>query len=74
MTAVFDIGIILFLLLMLYRLILFSKDKRRQKKSLSSEFSKEGVKKYGFLVIFEFIMYILWSSVFLYFIYFFFIY
>jgi hypothetical protein len=71
MSRLFDIGLMLFLLIILYRITLLNKERKRLKAALEQKPGDEGAGKYRFFLLFQLSMYVLWGLIFFYYVYFF---
>ncbi len=71
MSRLFDIGLILFLLIILYRITLLNKERKRLKAALEQKPGNEGAGKYRFFLLFQLGMYVLWGVLFFYYVCFF---
>ncbi len=71
MSRLFDIGLMLFLLILLYRITLLNKERKRLKAALEQKPGDEGAGKYRFFLLFRLGMYVLWGVRFCYYVCFF---
>jgi hypothetical protein len=71
MSRLFDIGLMLFLLILLYRITLLNKERKRLKAALEHKPGDEGSGKYRFFLLFQLGMYVLWGVLFFYYVCFF---
>ncbi|MCB9264804.1 MAG: hypothetical protein H6558_07260 [Lewinellaceae bacterium] len=73
MRTIFNIGLLLLLLFVFFRLTHIRKEKLQLKTALEKEFSENKARHYRYLTIFQLIMHGLWIIIGLYFIYYFFL-
>lgn len=71
MSRLFDIGLMLFLLIILYRITLLNKERKRLKAALEQKPGDKGAGKYRFFLLFRLSMYVLWGVRFFYYVCFF---
>ena len=69
MNFIFDLGILVFLLFMGYRLSFIQKEKKQLEKKLASNYSEEVASKLNFMRFFQVAMFLLWLGLFTYFLY-----
>ena len=70
MNFIFDLGILIFLLFMGYRLSRIRKEKKQLKEKLAANFNEEDANKLKFMNFFQIAMSLLWVGLFAYFLYF----
>lgn len=71
MSRLFDIGLMLFLLILLYRITLLNKERKRLKAALEQKPGDGEAGKYRFFLLFQLGMYVLWGVLFCYYVCFF---
>lgn len=72
MRTIFNLGLLLLLLFIFYRLAHIRKEKRQLKSALDNYFTPDKARHYRYLSIFQLIMHSLWALIGLYFVYYFF--
>lgn len=67
MSIIFEIGMMIFLLIILYRFTLFTKERKKQKMALENNYDERKAREYRFSGLFQIVMYSLWAIIFFYF-------
>ncbi len=73
MRTIFNLGLLLLLLFVIYRLAHIRKEKKQLKAALDKNFNPDKARHYRYLSIFQLIMHSIWIFIGLYFIYYFFL-